>query len=579
MMKKRVATGIVTAILIVTMVGMTMGCGGGTGDSAPSGGSSAPVGESDLSSTAEGKPAELRTVTSLCRYYANASRPWNNADTWDEKETNKIFNEELAKRGLKLELETIPFEQYSEAIKTRVATNLDLPDIVLDNVSSDREAVGYGKSGIIQDVKALIDQYDDDGSIWKYMNDVAPSAMKTIIDTDGSLWWFPYVYSDRGINDDGSAADFYGSAYTISIREDWLKKCDLDYQIFYTPEEFYSVLATMREKDANENGAQDEVVGVNITSGATGFEAGFGIGSGLIYFLSDGNGPQCQLDHENFNAYMQYLQKLYQSGLFDTAVLNGENMVSSNRASMIFSYSAEVWEEQGIAGYEDTAVYSPIVLDDDEGENGFMYGLRDGLDAVYRGWFISASCKEPEAAVDLMDYVYSDEFEKLAQWGVEGVTYELNDMGCVTMLGDRNELFVEGAAYTPLAATIAYNAVPNCYNAISTKETFLNQQGRPGYDLKSAFNEFIWDNDYKAVWTMGGQPLAMATDEEQTIVERYSTTINTYYSELMMDLVIGKKSLDDMDKYRSELEGMGLKEYIKTFETRFERYQELVKGK
>lgn len=60
----------------------------------------------------------------------------------------------------------------------------------------------------------------------------------------------------------------------------------------------------------------------------------------------------------------------------------------------------------------------------------------------YKGWYLEAptftggngmgittACKDPERALQYMDFMVSEEMQKLLQWGVEGVNYQVDDKG------------------------------------------------------------------------------------------------------------------------------------------------------
>jgi hypothetical protein len=71
------------------------------------------------------------------------------------------------------------------------------------------------------------------------------------------------------------------------------------------------------------------------------------------------------------------------------------------------------------------------------------------------------------------------------------------------------------------------------------------------------------------------QPVAMQTAEETAALDRIVTTLETYSQELMVDLIIGNRSIDDFDKYIAEMQSLGLDEYISIYQARYDRYRSL----
>lgn len=49
----------------------------------------------------------------------------------------------------------------------------------------------------------------------------------------------------------------------------------------------------------------------------------------------------------------------------------------------------------------------------------------------------------------------------------------------------------------------------------------------------------------------------LTTDEEQETLNEITNTLETYAKELLVDLILGNKSLDDLATYQAELEKLG----------------------
>lgn len=519
------------------------------------------------------EPVEMRTVKILCTKNLQTMYPALDYGNWENNETYQVFTAELAKRGIQLEFEVIDQEQYADSVKPRLISGIDLPDIIYGPNLSDTEGINLGKSGVVADVMALINEYDEDGSILAYMEEVSGNALSTIID-DGKMYWFPYTYGQVYMDDDGNIMpENYGSSViTPSIRKDWLDACGLEYKTNYTPDELADTLIALYENDANGNGVKDEVLGNFRADFKTGFEACFGMVYGIVNSANDGQGIRCNVYSEQYPDYIRFLQKLYQAGVLDTTVLNGTDVINSNRASTLNGYAAEDWLEEGITGFEKTALYAPFVMDQDGVDNGFSVAYCDAKQNVLGQWFVNAESKNLEAVVDLMDYVYTHEYADLAVFGLEGKTYEIKENGTRTFLPGHPNM-EEGTTVYPLESTIAANALPNNSYNIITRDAVVRTDNEY-YQVKYDFIDWIWDR-YDTVTYCHYSPLcAVATDEENEIINKYASEIKTYLMELNLDLIIGAKSLDDLPKYISELESMGLTEYLAAYSARYDRYQQ-----
>ena len=91
-------------------------------------------------------------------------------------------------------------------------------------------------------------------------------------------------------------------------------------------------------------------------------------------------------------------------------------------------------------------------------------------------------------------------------------------------------------------------------------------------------NKANWNyNFYTELYPLADQvettsySLAIATDEESEIISEKEEQLRTYASELISDLIMGNKSLDDLPEYQKELEDLGLLEYMEVMQARRDR--------
>lgn len=560
------------ALACIMVTGMLAGCGASEQpavEDQPKVESEA--GDAETDETAEESAEEvkeLRTVSVIGVDEPNAAREWWTVENFPEWEAGKVWNAKMESIGVELDIETIARDQYDEAMKTRQDAWLDMPDVIRA-VGSYTDWIGYGQSGYIWNIKELLEQYDEDGSIWAYMEKIGGDAFNTILDENGDLWWFPYVLS-QGVEGRPS------SCFTLNLRADWLEKIGVEYKHFYTPEEILDILVKFQEEDVNENGVADEVIDINLASEWEPFSAAFGMGRGYIYALSDGSGVQCKLDHENFEEYIKYCQELYKAGVFNTEILNeGNNILESNCASAIFDYNGATYNEQAVTGYETTARYAPVFVDDDGGENGFIIAGADSPFAVMNGFLVNKDCKDPQAVVDLMDFVFSDECSDLFYYGVEGISWEYDPEVDGKVYIDVTSAYDGTAPETcPLNNVVGNNLVPSALNIVKSFKTWEAAQNREGYPEKDEFSLVALReaNERNIPYYSGTQPFAMMSSAETEAYNAVATTVETYINELLIDLIIGNKSLDDMELYRAELKELGLDTMIEIRTAQNNRY-------
>lgn len=572
-MKQRILPLLFAVVMLLSAL-LSVGCNRTTNDGTTTPAETTAATETPTKPTETVEPAEeLTTITILCKAkntHAVSLAHYDENPRWEQIETIQLVYDQLEEVGIQLEFEVIDDELYNEAVKTRLMTGTDLPDIIADPGLSIVEAVGVGEAGIVAEVTELLEQYDEDGSIRAYWNKAVGACMAEITTENGDIYWMPYTYSAVYLNDDGSEkTENFDVTFHVSVREDWMNAIGEQFSMFYTTEELADLLISFYENDANGNGIKDEVIGNFDTCFNTGFEAGFDMAVGLVNVRNDGKGVQCNLYNENFADYIRFLQKLYNAGCIDTTVLNGTNVKSANRASTIYSYSGETWEEAAITGYEETAVYSPIIIDDDKGETGYCLAQRDNKTMIPGKWFVNAKSENLEAVVKLFDYIYTDEFSHLVTFGREGINYTLDEKGSkVTVVNDNSARML-----TP-TGILVNNALPHVYMNQFNRDEFISAKcNKPEkYQAKNDMILWIFDNDDRSVFTESKQPLAMPTGEERDTIERLENTLLTYINEMMLKLIIGEYSLDDYSDYLAELENLGLKEYISVYEAQHARW-------
>lgn len=520
--------------------------------------------------TAEETP-ELRTVTVMCK------KDFNNIWHTEGNEDNAVYNyfiEQLAARGIKLELDAIDNASFGTAVATRMAAGTDLPDVIAScwDGFSEGDMIKWGQNGLLVNLYDALDQYDDDGSILEFYKTRCPSALGANTAPDGNLYWFSYLVNTKFVDEQNNDLGNVASPHTLSVRTDWLEKADIEYKFFYTPDELYDILVAFQEIDANGNGVKDEVVGIDISNFNHAFAQGFGLGDDLIACLDPVTDEiYTNFDKEIFADYINYMKKLYDNGLYDTTILGSgmkDQMIADNKISVGYEYATWTSWEPTIS--DPNAEYAAFLLDDDAGENGFMV-IGDAAATTYCNYMVTKDCKDLEAVIDLFDYVYTEEYADLCNFGLEGLSYERNELGIphITYTSEQENNRFEGVR---LFNTLGLYVLP-CVN-ISTILADNNYAAVPQYPKKDEFRKFwFYDREMldKATILYATGVYALPTEEETEVISELENGLYTYASELLSDLILGKKDLANMDEYMTELENLGLRDYIEVQQARHDR--------
>ncbi|MDR1570064.1 MAG: extracellular solute-binding protein [Oscillospiraceae bacterium] len=112
-----------------------------------------------------------------------------------------------------------------------------------------------------------------------------------------------------------------------------------------------------------------------------------------------------------------------------------------------------------------------------------------GEDAAYRlvhlGWaatFISKACKNPEAAIKLMEYLFSPEGARLTMWGREGIEYTLSEDGAPIFSDEWVEATKDEALFASKYNTNFYFGTTGLTEAIG-RTAHLSAEYQDVYDL------------------------------------------------------------------------------------------------
>lgn len=139
--------------------------------------------------------AENRTITVMAQDRNNTSRTWWNIENYHDWAAGKIFDAKLEELGITLDIEAIAKDQFKTAALTRQQAWLNMPDLIRA-AGTETDWVGYGKAGKIWNIRELLEEYDEDGSIWAYMQKLGGSSFATILDAD--VWGHTQDHGDCG---------------------------------------------------------------------------------------------------------------------------------------------------------------------------------------------------------------------------------------------------------------------------------------------------------------------------------------------------------------------------------------------
>ena len=550
----------VAALLSMALLaGILASCGGNGAAESSAGGK---TDSSAASSTTES------TVHTLKILGPDPGNPDIKYSERDEYEVWHALEDLMTKNGLNLEIETVPSDQYTVVIQTRMASS-NLPDIANCSNIDDASLLTLGKNGTIQELGALISQYSN-GNIDRMYSEVFPSGYPLIKTADNQIYWLTNLH--RGGTCDGR--DVY-QGLGLQIRYDWLQK--IGKEMPTTLAEFTDDIRAFRSQDVNGSGQEDEIILVDAQTFQNGLAQLFCLGNGLFALDTVNDKVVSPWYQDSVKDYFTYLKGLIDEGLIDPATIGSWDMqnqrLADNLVGCWYAYDSAGYLESYVTNGTEGVDYEPVFTLTDAVSGVAPWKEAETPELVWARYCLTKACTDVEGAIKFFDTIYSDEYGLLLCAGIEGKDYEWKDGVRVSLIDNMTNAEKAAAKRTP-GSPLWGEILPRVQlpSGDASREVWEQQQRDGGKtDLKIAALEKAMD--YQE-WTplMIDNFLAMATDEETETINKVLTGLQTYSDEMCLKLALGTESLDNFDQILQELKNLGLDDLLAVQQARHDRF-------
>ncbi|MDF2921417.1 MAG: extracellular solute-binding protein family 1 [Paenibacillaceae bacterium] len=514
---------------------LAAGCGSGS----DSGASSSPTaaGSASPAASAQAKPITLTYWGGLPADAARSLKSYGES----------LFYQELEKKtGVHVEFQHPAVGSEKEQFNLMIASG-KLPDVIESNFTT--YSGGPEKAIADKVIIPLNDIIDKNApNLKKYLNE-HPEMKKEIMTDNGVYYAFPGL----GIGNSNVSSG-------MMLRKDWL--AELGLAVPETIEEWTHVLREFKEKKGVKTPLTFVLGDLNLER----FNGAYGIGTG--FYLDNGKvkyGP-----YEP--AYKQYLEQMnawYKEGLLDPdfATQDAKSKDAKITNGGTGAFAAYVGSGMGkylnaMKGkpYDLVAAQHPVLKKGDEPK--FFTAAYE-----YRGEGsagITPANKNPAETAKWLDYYYSEEGHMLKSFGVEGVTYKLEN------------------GYPKYTDLIINN--PDKLSVGEAMSKYLRvAQPSPGFvgddrygEQYSTFDQqreatAIYNKYYKNV-TATRLPRVTETSEEGQEIAAIMAEVDTYKSEMFLKFVMGAEPFTNFDKYTQQLKNMKIERAITLKQAALERY-------
>lgn len=477
----------------------------------------------------------------------------------EDTQIQKLWQEAMEHYlGCKLDIE------WSRTNSTDYATNElvvlqsgELPDIA--TVTKGSAVNEYGEDGVLLN---LSDYMDYMKYYPEYMQSTAGGEDFAKLE-DGSMYYF----MDGFYNPDNiqGAQSFTAFAY----RFDLLKELGIDPPT--TLDQFTELCKTMKEKiDAGELDVQYPII--NSTKDYSlirGFVGIFHTWDCLYY--NDGTWRFGPIE-DNYREMLKYVNSLYEAGYIDPEFATADTNSATTKATTgVGAICPTLWAGS-VSGWNDAATDENMewglafLPKDDKYGTPWKWGSRQAGKSLSStmGIYINAEVENPEYAVAMIDYQYSDEMINLMNWGVEGQTYTTDEDGTKVYCDDitgAEDPAVQSGNYGLTASSVCRPGIPfnpidfNAMLDVAAKpEPWWNEE--QGYYEGKYWVESDKNGGEDSVSPYDRPPVTYLTPEEsgQRAELLYEGVCDKRARELATQFITGQMDINDDAAWESYVE-------------------------
>ncbi|NGP43838.1 extracellular solute-binding protein [Bacillaceae bacterium SIJ1] len=459
-----------------------------------------------------------------------------------------IFNEYEERSNINIEWRMVPSDSIAEQRNLAFGSG-SLPDAFHSSGIGLSDISKYGEQGVLIPLNDLIDEYAPN---FKKILDDYPVIKDAITMPDGNIYSFPLISDPDFASHRIQARPF--------INKVWLD--ELGMEMPETTEEFYQYLTAVKS-DLGEI----PFGGPYINTLTQYLLGSFGLanrGGSNSYIDEDPETGEVRFYpvSEEYKEMLEYVHKLYDERLIEQNIFSIDHyQFMTNLGEGM--YGSVVWfAPEEVASKEKGKNY--VGMPTLEGPDGDKLLTKVGDPVLNAGAFVITNANEhPASTVRWIDYFYGQEGMKLFFMGVEGKTFEKAEDGSLKFM-DHIINSKEGLPFEEEAKkylTFPGGGFPSMVN----KDFFQGVANAPqSLEASEKLEPDMIPDDQ--IW-----PTLTHTKDEIDQLQGFGTDIEKYVGEMRDKFISGDEPLSEWDSYVTEIEKMGLEEYIKIKSAALER--------
>lgn len=334
----------------------------------------------------------------------NYRRSWNAEEVLIEK----IITE---KTGVNINLVTGYGSKGDENI-IQMITSDDMPDVISVDRYYDIFSVVQG-SNKVHDLNELIDTYAPD-----FRDEIPKSMINTYTQPNGE--WYAFLNFFKA--PEKMTEDNYLETNNLMVaRDDIMKLLDITPEDFKTEEGMYEALKKVKESGITVDG-KPMIPFISLFRG-------WGLIEYLAIPLEDENGHLQAIEKDpEYLRRLIFINKLLREGLLTYEIFTaGNDQINQMvREGRVFCFNGTLPTPGIIDLYDSDPTKKYVAVEPVRASDGRRPYIQSGM-AGWMGSFISKDTEHPEEIIKLFQFLYSEEGQLLTMYGVEGVTYNMED--------------------------------------------------------------------------------------------------------------------------------------------------------
>ena len=532
--------------MAVAMVGATLaGCGGSSSAAASSTAESTAGSEAAAEPANAEKPYEGTTLTWYTKLNANVSDNYTNLGEtpWAQ------YVEE--KTGIHIEFQHPTQGSENEEFAVMVASG-EYPDIIEHTWTS---YSGGGGAAINDGVIIALDDYMDQAPNLSALLEENPEISKMIKSSSGNYYCFPFL---RGLETPNKTEFSSGLTY----RADVLKELGFD-TVLETIDEWEEVLRAAKAAGFSKPFTTRNEWVKDVWSPAFDNWGSFYVDDGVVK-----NG----LIEDSRKEFIARMAAWYDEGLLDNDWMQADKKSTQTdfvAGNCVLGYAPF---GQGLGTYtqammeadpnfKEEYIQAAAPVTSTKGKNAKFSKMNNIFDQSGVSAAISSQCKNVEAAVWLLDWMYSEEGMICYNFGIEGVSYEMVDGKPVytdVIMNNPDGMSVAQAlaAYTRTSTSgvgVQMEDYIEQYYAQDNQKTALE------LSMKTDMGEHMF-------------PPCSVSEENQDRYTEIMSQVKTLSDEMEASFICGTTSMDEWDSYQQKLKDAGIEEAIAMMQQAYDNY-------